>query len=281
MSVRTQRVCLTLVIVQRTYAGHYQIESGRLDNSAICREITALEQANMDTYWIGDHPKLRKLFFLLAALCVFLPFPIKRLIYLKVFEWEVDRSARIGLAFIWAKSVKIGPGASIGHFTVLRNLDLLELNEKASVGNWCYGTALNFGSTKHFTDNPLRNPSLMLGKSASITGRHYLDCNDAITIGEFTTVAGRQTLFYTHGINIISNRQECAPISIGRYCIIGARCMIVKGAILPDYSVLGAQSVLSSRHEQPYGLYAGNPATLVKSLSRDAMYFTRTDRFVD
>jgi len=225
--------------------------------------------------------KLRRSAFVLAALCAVLPLSIKRAIYTRIFGWDIARSARIGMAVIWARQVKIGPKASIGHFTVVRNIERLELGENASIGNWIYATAQKPWSRKHFADNDARVPALVLGRHASLTGRHFLDCNDTITIGEFTIVAGRQTIIYTHGINVLRNKQECAPVSIGKYCMLGARCMIVKGAQLPDYSILAAQSVLTGKMSEPYFLYSGNPAEPVRKLDEKAQYFSRNAGYVD
>lgn len=225
--------------------------------------------------------KSGKLEFIIAVISAILPLFIKRIIYKNIFKWNIDPSARIGLSLIWARQVSLGPGAVIGHFVILKNMDSLRLEEGALIGSRTYASAIGLGSDVHFSDNPDRNPSLTLGRHAAVTGRHVLDCNDAVTIGEYATLAGRETIIYTHGINVGRNRQESAPVTIGKYAMVGARCMIVKGAVLPDYSVLGAQSVLTKKMTTPYGLYAGNPATLVRELDQGALYFSRANGRVD
>lgn len=54
--------------------------------------------------------------------------------------------------------------------------------------------------------------------------------------------------------------------------------LFLKGAILPDYSVLGACSLLNKQYNTP-GLYAGNPAKYIKSLE-NYKYFEREYGFV-
>ena len=82
----------------------------------------------------------------------------------------------------------------------------------------------------------------------------------------------------THSIDLKNNRQDTSPIRIGNYAFVGARCTILKGAILPDYSVLGACSLLNKQYNTP-GLYAGNPAKYIKSLE-NYKYFEREYGFV-
>lgn len=219
--------------------------------------------------------------FLLAALAAVLPLPIKRAIYRHVFKWDIDSSARIGVALIWAKQVSLAPHSRIGNFGVLRNLELLKLGEGALIGRQIRAHAIALGSKAFFAHCPDRFPALIVGKHAALVGRHILDCSDTVSIGDYATVAGRDTLIYTHGIDITDNRQECAPVSIGKYCMVGARCMFVKGAALPDYSILGAQSVLTRKMTTTHALYGGNPASLVKQIDKDAAYFSRREGRVD
>jgi hypothetical protein len=50
--------------------------------------------------------------------------------------------------------------------------------------------------------------------------------------------------------------------------------------MLPDYSVLGASSMLNKEYSEPYFLYAGNPAKAIKPLPKDTAYFNRSAGFV-
>ena len=54
------------------------------------------------------------------------------------------------------------------------------------------------------------------------------------------------------------------PISIGNDVWIGCRCLILKGAIIPDGSILGANSTVSKKLESERCIYVGNPAESVR-----------------
>ena len=57
-----------------------------------------------------------------------------------------------------------------------------------------------------------------------------------------------------------------APVSIGSDTWIGMGTLILKGTVLPDYTTVGARSLLSGRYEvPPYCILAGSPAALKKT----------------
>jgi acetyltransferase-like isoleucine patch superfamily enzyme len=217
---------------------------------------------------------------LLLLTTVIFPQPLKRLVYTKLFGYDIARDARIGFSYLSCKHITLASKARIGHGSVIKGLDELILGTSANIGHFNFITAMPSGSTKHFLHNTNRVPALKLGNYSSLTGRHYLDCCDTITIGAFTIVAGMRTSFFTHGIDLQENRQDAAPITIGNYCMIGATCVILKGAVLPDYSVLGANSTLQKAYAEPYTLYSGVPAMPVRQFSMDAKYFSRTTGFI-
>jgi hypothetical protein len=54
----------------------------------------------------------------------------------------------------------------------------------------------------------------------------------------------------------------------------------LSSSTLPDYSILGAGSVLAGSMSETFMLYAGVPANPVKSLDQNSKYFQRTEGFV-
>jgi putative colanic acid biosynthesis acetyltransferase WcaF len=55
-----------------------------------------------------------------------------------------------------------------------------------------------------------------------------------------------------------------AGITVHDGAWIGARCLVCPGADIAEHVVLTVCSVLSAQHTEPYGIYQGNPARLVK-----------------
>jgi acetyltransferase-like isoleucine patch superfamily enzyme len=209
-----------------------------------------------------------------------LPWPIRRPLLRAFFGYRIHPRARIGLALVAVRRLSLDDGAGIGHFTVIKGLDLLELGAHSSIGRGNWITGFPLGHSRHFVHQPERRNQLVLGRHAHVTNRHLLDCTGGISIGPFTTLAGFHSQILTHSIDLAANRQSSQPVSIGSYCFIGTGCVLLAGAALPDRSVLGAKSLLNKAHQETDRLYAGVPARAVKELDPRLAYFQRADGYV-
>lgn len=209
-----------------------------------------------------------------------MPNKLKIVIYNKLLNCDIHPTARLGFSYIKVKSIKMGPFTKIRSFCFIKNLEQLDMGEGASIGRFNRISAMALSDVRNFQSETNRLPALIMGRNTAIVSHHYFDCNNQITIGDFTIVAGSGTAFFTHSINIEKNLQETLPIHIGKYCLISSRCVIVKGAKLPDYSVLGANSMLHKPYTEPYTLYSGVPAVPIKQYNPNSAYFTRTVGFV-
>ena len=211
-----------------------------------------------------------------------LPWPLKRLLLQRLFGYQLDPTARIGLAWIYPRRLRMAAGSRIDALSVAINLDLLELGEMASIGrgNWITGFPSGTDSL-HFAHQPDRRGELLLGDHAAITKNHHIDCTNRVTIGPFTTIAGYHSQLLSHSIDLQHNRQHSEPISIGAYCFVGSNCVILGGSVLPDQCVLGALSLLNKPVSETWCLYGGQPARLLKSIDPNAAYFSRSNGFVE
>jgi acetyltransferase-like isoleucine patch superfamily enzyme len=218
---------------------------------------------------------------IIKILITLLPWRIRRLALNYLFKFEINSSATIGLAWVFPQKLIMEAGSKIDHFTVAINLDQIKMGKDSKIGrsNWITGFSTKHKST-HFKHQPDRKAELFIGESASITKNHHIDCTNRIEIGPFATVAGYQSQLLTHSINITENRQDSKPIIIGSYSFIGTNSVILGGAVLPSYSVLGAKSLLNKPYSTEYMLYAGVPAKQINKIPKEAEYFNRTDGFV-
>jgi acetyltransferase-like isoleucine patch superfamily enzyme len=218
--------------------------------------------------------------FLLRCLVVLLPWFLRRPVLTACFGYRIHPTARIGWSWIFPAHLVLEEGATIGHGNVALRLARIELGAHASIGRSNWITGYPRGGARHFAHRATRDPALILGAHAAITKGHHLDCTDRIEIGAFTTIAGYRSQFLTHSIDVVANRQDCAPIVIGRHCFVGTAVVVLAGARLPDRSVLGAMALLNRAVETPGWLHAGVPAAPVKELPADAAYFHRTEGWV-
>jgi acetyltransferase-like isoleucine patch superfamily enzyme len=219
---------------------------------------------------------MKPLYIVLALLPNFL----KIAIYNTFLNCSIHKTAYIGLSYLQAEKIIMGPNSRIGHFNIVKNLDIIEINDSAAIGNFNEFMAIPRRNQKHFIKDPNRLAALKLGKHAAIVKNHFFDCNNTIMIGDYTLVAGIGSVFFTHGIDISANEQQSAPITIGKYCLISTRCTFVKGSVLPNYSVLAANSTLHKPFTDEYMLYSGVPAKSIKQFPKDALFFNRNTGYV-
>jgi len=214
-------------------------------------------------------------------LLVLFPWFLKRILLNLFFGYKLHKTAQIGFSWIFPKNLIMEENSKIGHLNVAINLNKIHLMSGAKIGrsNWITGFSLNKNS-KHFSHQNTRNPELIIGQESAITKQHHLDCTNQICIGNFTTIAGYHSQYLTHSINIEMNRQDSLPILIGDYCFVGTNVVILGGAILPSYSVLGAKSLLNKVHQNNFYLYGGVPAIPIKPINNSALYFSRKTGFV-
>lgn len=218
---------------------------------------------------------------ILSLVIVILPWRLKRFLLIKIWKYDIAPSAKIGLAYVFPKYLKMEKGCKIGHFTVAIHLDLLLMQENATISrsNWITGFPTS-SKSKHFQHQKNRKCELIIGKESAITKHHHIDCTNQIKIGDYTTIAGYYSQFLTHSINIYESRQDSAPISIGDYCFVSTNSVILGGSCLPSYSVLGAKSLLNKEYKEEYHLYGGSPAKKIKGIPNTAAYFQRQKGFI-
>jgi acetyltransferase-like isoleucine patch superfamily enzyme len=211
-------------------------------------------------------------------LLFFLPWRVRRWVLCTLFNFKLKKSSRIGFSIITANIVELSNSASIGHFNLIRNLDLLYMDEFATLGslNWITGAR---DIKNSFANETNRTSRLVIGKHAAVTHQHLIDCTSTIKIGPFSTIAGYRSQLITHGINVLSNKQESQSIAIGSHCLIGTNSTILKGAKIPNNSIVAAGSVVVKAYSQEGVLIAGIPGVPIKTIA--GAYFSRTIGRVD
>lgn len=220
-----------------------------------------------------------RLFFYILGFIV--PWSFRRVYLNSVFGFRIASGARIGFSLVLPKMLEMKDGARIGHMTVIKGLDFLSMDSYARLGNLNWVSGFPSNSSMHFSHIINRRPSLYIREHAAITNRHLIDCTDRIEIGPFSTIAGYRSQILTHSIDLVTSRQGCKPVSIGAYCFVGSASVVLGGAKLPDYAVLGAGALLGSQFDESYALYGGVPAKKIGGLPESYKYFSRQVGFVD
>ena len=218
---------------------------------------------------------------MIKLILLLFPWSLRRKILIKKFGYKIHPTAHIGLSYIYPKYLEMAAGASIGHFNVAIHLDKIVIGENSSIGrsNWITGFPIGTNS-KFFSHDKERKSELIIGRESAITKNHHIDCTNYIHIGDYATIAGYNSQFLTHSIDIYESRQDSHPIEIGDYCFVSTGVRVLGGAVLPSFSVLGAGAVLNKAYNKERMLYAGVPAVPKKVIPQDAKYFFRKEGFV-
>jgi carbonic anhydrase/acetyltransferase-like protein (isoleucine patch superfamily) len=187
--------------------------------------------------------------------------------------WQIAPSAWVGPCLVVrVDQVVLGERSRIGPLNVLRDLRRIEFGEGARLGRWNWVSAargLRVGRSE-------LEATFTLHRESCVTSRHYVDASGGVVVGELATVAGARSTILTHGIDLAVNEQSTAPIHIGRYSLVSGNTKLVPGARVPDYSLVGMGSVVTTNLDEPYWLYTGVPARKKKPLDPESAYFHRS-----
>lgn len=214
-----------------------------------------------------------------SALTAIFPWSLRRRLLNVFCGYTLHPSSYIGFSILAVGKLTMLENSRIGHLTIVRG-GVVHMGKYSVIGNLNWISGILENSSYHFVHEKMRKSELVLGSHSSITNRHYMDFTNQIIIGEFATIAGVRSQFLTHSIDLVESRQCSSPIVIGKYCFVGTGCVLLGGAVLPDFSVLGAHSLLRTLFCDSYMLYAGVPAKPIKKLAPSAKYFVRKRGFV-
>lgn len=168
---------------------------------------------------------------------------------------------KIFLLFVYYVVLKNLPSNSISPvFPIARRFVLKFLFEKM-------GDKVNIASNVRFG----RGSKISIGDRSGIGQDSLLVAMESINIG-CDVMIGPQVMMLTGGhaydhpeLSLINHNSICNPIKIGDDVWIGARVIILPGVEISNRVIVGAGSVVT-KNLPANGIYAGNPAKLIKNL---------------
>ena len=205
-----------------------------------------------------------------------LPGLAKRPLYRLLFGYRIHPRARIGLAILDAREVRIEDGARIGHLNLILQVGSLEMRPRSCIGLLNilrggeritlgpYSTVMRLNVLNAIPDHDCTTHPvsvLELGAGAFVVSGQRVDFTDRVTIGRNVIIGGRNSSLWTH------DRQATAPIVIGDFCYLGSEVRLAPGARLADECVLALGAVLAGVVAEPRSLVAGVPARVVRPLT--------------
>jgi acetyltransferase-like isoleucine patch superfamily enzyme len=77
---------------------------------------------------------------------------------------------------------------------------------------------------------------------------------------------GTQIYTRNHNLDRVFELDEPEPVSIGKYCWLGANSIILPGVTLGRNTIVGAGSVVTKSFPDGWCIIAGNPARMIKEI---------------
>lgn len=184
-----------------------------------------------------------------------LPFFISRKVYLRNLKGKIKIESPISIGMI-----KIGFG-EVGIFDDKRSRSILDIN-----GNVIFKGSANIGHGSKISVS--ENGTLTLGNNFTITAESSIVAHLNIEFGNDCLLSWETLIMDTDFHKIYNEFGELIndeqPIKIGNNVWIGCRNLVLKGAVIPDNAVLGANSVVSKKLDVENAIYVGNPVRCVK-----------------
>jgi carbonic anhydrase/acetyltransferase-like protein (isoleucine patch superfamily) len=200
--------------------------------------------------------------------------PAFRLLYrVNVMAREIWISA---CRFFWNEPLFRSQCAAVGRGLRMEDLPYIVGAGRIILGN---DIRLSGKSTVMFGSILAESPELIVGDGTFIGHSCGFHIGRLIRIGRHCLLAGGVQVFDMDGHPLDADRRRAGeptppeaiePVIIGDDVWVGAGAMILKGVTIGDRAIVAARSVVTK--EVPPGMIvAGNPARLVKNLTRSDM----------
>lgn len=137
-------------------------------------------------------------------------------------------------------------------------------------GVWHLGYSIEVGTGTSIVIE--ENAQLKFGNRVRIGAYSKVYCTNIIEMGNEIGFSWESQIFDTnfHYIQNVETHEIYpinAPIKIGSYCWFGNRVNIMKGTVVPDYSIVASNSLCNKDYSSipAYSMLAGCPAVLKKA----------------
>jgi serine acetyltransferase len=217
---------------------------------------------------------------LTGTICLFFPKFIKPFL-LNLLGHSVHSKAKIGWSLLLVPKLVIEKDAWIGNFNVIK-LKHLFLAEKAFIKKFnrimapsmeiLIDSNGSIGNRNRISrsDAPVSygKATLKIGIWGQIVHGCLLDCTRSIYIGNYTTIGGSDTQFWTHGYyhgnEGIERIRIDGEIFIGNNVYVGTRCTFMPGVKVADAIHIGANCCISKSLVEP-GMYVSQSLRFIEN----------------
>jgi len=182
-----------------------------------------------------------------------LPVVVSHRTFLRELHGKVEIPEKIETAM-----VKIGFG-DVGHYDRKRSRNIWQVRGTVGFGG---KASIGHGSKLSVRGN------LKLGAGFNMTAESTIVCAKEITFGDDCLLSWDILVMDTDEHPLYNKENERInpdkPIVVGNHVWIGCKCVLLKGANVPDNTVLAAGTLLKSSFVGENQIIGGNPPTILK-----------------
>ena len=157
-------------------------------------------------------------------------------------------------------AIRIGFG-EVDIFDKSRSKSIFNLKDEGYIN---FKGKANIGQGTKFSVNGI----LEVGENFTISAESEIICYKYIEIGDNVLISWKSLIMDTdfHSIYDFNHNQINSPkdIKIGHNVWIGARTTILKGASIPQSSIIAASTTVTKKYNNPNVIIAGNPSRIIK-----------------
>lgn len=160
------------------------------------------------------------------------------------------------------------------YFSFIR--DTSDYQNAVNFSLWFKQKILNWGGNSkvywpvHWTSKVYDFENIKVGVDAypGTSNGCYIQGKGGIEIGDYTQIAPNVAIVSANHDVYDSRKHINAPVSIGKYCWIGAGAKIMPGVTIGDWTIVGAGAVVTKSFPEGYTVIGGVPAKKIKDLDK-------------
>lgn len=216
--------------------------------------------------------------FLTVLSILFFPNVITRFL-LNILGHKIHPTSYIGFSLIPTQRIYMDAGARIGHFNIIQVNKILmreksfikKMNRIRGAMNVILGpeSAIANSNSIFRAASPITygNGTLKIGRFGMLVSKHHVDCTRSITIGDYTTIGGIGSQFWTHGYFHGPKGKERIRIDgeiiVGNNVYVGTNATFNPGVQVADGISIGSNVCVSRSLNRP-GMYVAQPLRYIE-----------------
>lgn len=141
-----------------------------------------------------------------------------------------------------------------------------------------YNRDAYWGVHKNSIVTGAKNIYIGIGTAPGYMPGCYIQAFDGkIYIDDYTIIAANVAIISANHLLTDSRKHEPSEVRIGKYCWLGFGCVVLPGVTLGDYTVVGANAVVTRSFPEGYCVIGGNPAKIIKHIDKDECVFYKNE----